>query len=175
MLEEQETVTKPKITNIVMNLLWSVALAFTATVGAGCPGTLDPSLAETATGGTGDAGAASAGCADGGAQIVASSCATIGCHDATSMIAGLNLTPNSTIGSRLVGVASTGDGAGSVCGGKTYLVAGSDPASGLLIDKITGTQSCGTGMPYPGVALLPTSQQACIEQWAEGLITGVAP
>ncbi len=168
--------TKAKDIKIV-KLLRAVAPVFIATVGLGCPGTLDPSMVGTATSGTGGTGTTAgtggtngAGCADGGAQIVGSSCATIGCHDSTSMEGGLDLTPNSAIGSRLVGVTSTGNGPDSVCGGKTYLVASSNPASGLLIDKIKGTQTCGAGMPYPGATLLPTSQQACIEQWAEGLI-----
>ena len=171
--------TKANNTNVV-KLLRAAALVFTATVGLGCPGTLDPSLVGTETTGTGGTGAATgggtggtngAGCADGGTQIVASLCATIGCHDSTTMEGGLDLTPNSAIGSRLVGVTSTGNGPDSVCGGKTYLVTGSNPASGLLIDKIKGAQTCGAGMPYPGASLLPASQQACIEQWAEGLIT----
>ncbi len=174
--EKRRTVTKARNANVV-NLLRAVALVVIAALGLGCPGTLDPSLTGTAASGTGGAGVTGgtgatngAGCADGGAQIVASSCATIGCHDSTSMEGGLDLTPNSAIGSRLVGVTSTGDGPDSVCGGKTYLVAGSNPASGLLIDKIKGMQSCGAGMPYPGVSLLPAVQQSCIEQWAEGLI-----
>lgn len=169
--------TKARDTNVV-KLLRAAALVFSATVGLGCPGTLDPSLTGTTTSGTGGAGATTGatggtsggGCADGGAQIVAASCATIGCHDSNSMEGGLDLTPNSTIASRLVGVTSTGNGPDSVCGGKTYLAASSNPASGLLIDKIKGTQTCGAGMPYPGASLLPSVQQTCIEQWAEGLI-----
>jgi hypothetical protein len=105
-----------------------------------------------------------------GAQIVASSCATVGCHDSTSVQGGLDLTTNASIGSRLVGVASTGMGQNSLCGGQTYLVANSNPAMGLFIDKIKGTQGCGLGMPYPGTNLLPASQQTCLEEWAEGLI-----
>ena len=174
--------TKAKNINAA-GLLRAVFLVFTATVGLGCPGSLDPSLIEMGTSGTGGAGAATGGtggtsgggCADGGAQIVAASCATIGCHDSNTIEAGLDLTPNATISSRLVGVVSTGNGPDSVCGGKTYLVASSNPASGLLIDKIKGTQSCGAGMPFPGATLLPTGQQACIEQWAEGLISGGSP
>jgi hypothetical protein len=73
----------------------------------------------------------------------------------------------------LVGMVSAGNTGESMCGGSTYLKAGSSPAAGLLIDKIKATQTCGLAMPFPGTSdfLLPAAQQACIEQWAEGLIT----
>ena len=166
----------------------------------GCPGTLDPSLltggggtnggpgtagtnggpgTAGTTGGTGTGGTGGPNCTGtmDGAALITAQCATIGCHDtadANLSAAGLDLTINATIGARLVGVVSPGNtDALSKCGGSTYLQAGSIPtAAGLLIDKIKGTQTCGLGMPYPGNSLLlPAAQQACIEQWAEGLIT----
>jgi hypothetical protein len=165
----------------------------------GCPGTLDPSLlglldgggsgatggssakgGKGATGGAsatgGSGGAAGGGCTNGGADLVTNSCVSIGCHDSLTVEAGLDLTPNSSVGSRLIGVKSTGASA-SACGGfaTPYLVAGSNPATGLLINKISLSNGnaglCGDAMPYPGVTLLSANQQTCIEQWAEGLIT----
>jgi len=107
-------------------------------------------------------------------------CATTGCHttaDAPASAAGLDLTLNATIGSRLVGVASPGDTAAAAapaCAGKTYLDPTSNPATGLLIDKITlpngNAGLCGSGMPYPGLNRLTATQITCVEQWAEGLI-----
>jgi hypothetical protein len=131
------------------------------------------------TGGTGTGGTGGPNCTGtmDGAALITAHCATIGCHDtadANISGAGLDLTINTSIGTRLVGVVSPGNtAAGSACGGSTYLQAGSTPAAGLLIDKIKGAQTCGSGMPFPGGAnfLLPAAQQACIEQWAEGLIT----
>lgn len=147
----------------------------------GCPGTLDPSLLGSGPGTGGSSGTGGTGGPDctgamDGATLVAGSCASLGCHDtadAPISAAGLDLTVNATIGARLVGVVSPGNtAAGSACGGSTYLQKGSNPAAGLFIDKIKGTQSCGLGMPFPGGSsfLLPPAQQACIEQWAEGLI-----
>jgi|HubBroStandDraft_2_1064218.scaffolds.fasta_scaffold23720_3 hypothetical protein len=160
---------------------------------SGCPGTLDPSQfgsgsgGSTATGGsTGTGGAAANNCTGDldGATLVMTQCAISGCHDATdanTLGAGLDLTVDSSIGSRLVGVVSPGDtNASSVCGGNTepYLVSGSNPATGLLVQKIqtspkcATTESppcCGTPMPYPGIVLLSVQQQNCLIQWATTL------
>jgi hypothetical protein len=155
----------------------------------GCPGTLDPALLGS-TSGAGGSGATGGSGGTGGAitcdvtaiftQTVGVGCATSGCHDtadAPTSAAGLDLTLNATIGSRLVGVVSPGDAtAGSLCGGDTtpYLKPMSNPAAGLLIDKITLPNNsaglCGDAMPYPGVTRLTAAQQTCVEQWAEGLI-----
>ena len=109
-----------------------------------------------------------------GDQIIASTCAISGCHSTSSanlLGAGLDLTVNATIGSRLIGVKSTGTG-GSKCGGNStpYLNANSNPATGLLIEKIHPQPSCGVQMPQVGTALT-SNQQACIVQWATGLTT----
>jgi hypothetical protein len=158
----------------------------------GCPGSLDPSLLNngSGTGGTsGGSGGGSGGTATCDVtsiftQPVGAGCATSGCHDTASAplsAAGLDLTLNATIGSRLVGVASPGDttaGGAMACGGQIYLDPMSNPATGLLIDKITlpnGSSSlCGLAMPYPGTSRLSAAQQTCVEQWAEGLIMAAA-
>jgi hypothetical protein len=166
---------------------------------SGCPGTLDPDVAKmasngsggsSATGGsngtggatggaTGTGGTVASNCTGGndGATLITNSCATPYCHDSTSMIAGLDLTIDANIGARLVGVLSQGTTANdSVCENwpKPYLEPNMNPAAGLLIDKITmssGPALCpsGSSMPF-GLGLLSTSKQACIEQWAEGLV-----
>jgi hypothetical protein len=151
----------------------------------GCPGSLDPSLiGGTGSGGTsGGGGTGGTGTCDVTAiftQQPGFGCATSGCHDtadAPLAAAGLDLTLNATIGSRLVGVASPGDTNASgapACAGKTYLDPTSNPATGLLIDKVTlpngSAGLCGQAMPYPGTSRLTAAQQTCVEQWAEGLI-----
>jgi hypothetical protein len=154
----------------------------------GCPGSLDPSLVGgTGSGGTsggGTGGTASVNCTgtNDGATLITTNCAAVsGCHMPGGITgAGLDLTIDPTIGSRLVGVLSSGDTThGSVCGGWStpYLTPGAIPTpTGLLIDKISlkigNAALCpgGSPMPYPGVVLLSATQQACIEQWAEGLI-----
>ena len=143
----------------------------------GCPGTLDPSLLmASGSGGTGGAGAVDGGSTCNGDMVVTTSCASVSCHDSTTKQAGLDLTPGAAAAARLIGVKS-GGAAGSACGGSSepYLTAGSNPPTGLLIDKITEkTPPCGTAMPFPGITLLPASTQSCIEQWAEGLIMGTS-
>jgi hypothetical protein len=163
---------------------------------SGCPGTLDPSLFQTgsggsngtggsnSTGGSTGTGGSSSNCigANDPAMIITSQCAVSGCHDtgsANTFGAGLDLTVNATIASRLVGVTSAGNtSAGSVCGGNSdpYLNANSNPATGLLIDKIKSSPKCtansaccGQPMPSPGIALLPAQQQTCLIEWATTL------
>jgi hypothetical protein len=109
-----------------------------------------------------------------GDQIVTGQCAISGCHNASSAAtlgAGLNLTPDSGIGSRLVGVKSPG-ALVSQCGGNTtpYLDKGSNPATGLLIDKIKPNPPCGVQMPETP-PLLTDAQVQCVVQWATTLTT----
>jgi hypothetical protein len=161
---------------------------------SGCPGTLDPALFQSGSGGStgtggsssGTGGTASNNCTGDldGPTLVMTQCAISGCHDtadANSTGAGLDLTVDSSIGSRLVDVVSPGDtGASSVCGGNTepYLNSGSSPATGLLVQKILTSPKCstsesppccGTSMPYPGIVLLSVQQQNCLIAWATTL------
>jgi hypothetical protein len=156
----------------------------------GCPGSLDPALLNNGSGtggtsgGTGAGGTASVDCtgANDGATLITTNCASVsGCHMPGGLQgAGLDLTVDGTIGARLVGITSPGDTThGSVCGGwpTPYLTPGAIPKpTGLLIDKISlkngNAALCpmGDAMPWPGISTLPATQQACIEQWAEGLI-----
>jgi hypothetical protein len=155
----------------------------------GCPGSLDSSLLDNGTGaggtsgGSGTGGTASLNCTgtNDGATLITANCAISGCHVPGGVQgAGLDLTIDAAIGSRLVGVLSMGDTThGSVCGGwpTPYLTPGAIPTpTGLLIDKISlkngNAALCpmGDAMPWPGISTLPAIQQACIEQWAEGLI-----
>jgi hypothetical protein len=159
----------------------------------GCPGTLDPELAKMAAGGGGTGGSNATGGTGGstgtggtnnctgsldGPTLVTANCATMFCHipGATNdgTCGGLDLTVDANIGARLVGMLPTGND-GSVCGGTTkpYLQANSNPATGLMIDKMTmssGAALCpgGSSMPY-GIPLLPTAQRNCIIQWATTL------
>jgi len=60
-----------------------------------------------------------------------------------------------------------------------YLNPGSNPPTGLLIEKITGTPPpCGVQMPWTqgpiSTSPLTSTQVTCVEAWAEGLITAAA-
>jgi hypothetical protein len=175
----------------IVGLLVSV---FTA---SGCPGTLDPAVLKMATGeggspGTGGSPGAGGGIGTGGstgtgggtgtggsnctgsndgATIIVSTCAVSGCHDSSgaSFSGGLNLTVDSTIGSRLVGAMAGTAAEGSLCTGQgPYLAARSNPATGLLIDKLGTASTCGSQMPFLGTPL-STQQQTCLIQWATTL------
>lgn len=170
------------------SLRWSFVVAaagWSLAAGAlsGCPGSLDPSIMEppqTGSGGTtggGSGGSTGSGgsntaCSgnNDGAMIVTNNCA-LACHSPGNPLnAGLDLTIDSNVGSRLVGVKSSGSGM-SACGNNSeaYLVSGSNPASGLLIDKIQQSQPpCGVQMPYLANPLSSTQQQ-CLIQWATTL------
>jgi hypothetical protein len=150
-----------RITFIAWLGLTSVALA-------GCAGDLDPRLRSG--GGAGTGGGQSC---DAPATVFSAppngKCTLSGCHDATYKQGGLDLTNDAGLAGRLLGVASSGMN-GSACGGNTtpYLVAGSSPAAGLLLDKMfAASVPCGTKMPSLGT--LTQQDTDCIKSWALGL------
>jgi len=157
---------------------------------AACAGSVDPAVIKGGTGGSTGSGGSSMGgttgsggtplsCTGGndGVSIIMVNCATTFCHipgtanDGTA--GGLDLTVDANIGARLVGVTSVGtaDNASQCMGNSTpYLNAGSNPATGLLIDKVTMTHPpCGERMPYEAVTYLTSTQQNCLIQWATTL------
>jgi hypothetical protein len=160
---------------------------------SGCPGTLDPTLFNNTsgtggntgtgggnpTGGTTGTGGTNANCTGGndGVSILMGSCALSGgCHvpgpDNDGVSGGLDLTPDSNIASRLVDVMSVGTAANmSQCMGQgPYLKGGSNPATGLFIDKFTMTHPpCGAQMPASAPFPLTATQQTCLKQWATTL------
>ena len=133
----------------------------------GCAGELDPRLRESGP----------APPCDAPAMVFDRSpnplCAQLGCHDANATAqAGLNLKNDGAIAGRLIGVMASGTN-GSVCGGVTtpYLVAGSQPAMGLLLDKMFATPlPCGgAGNRMPSLGTLTQADMACITSWANDL------
>jgi hypothetical protein len=162
---------------------------------SGCPGTLDPDVAKLASTGSGTGGSHGTGrgatggatgaggttaldCtgANDGATIVTMNCATEFCHSTqgASGCGGLDLTIDSSIASRLVGVmAGTSSTSAQQCMGinKNYLDPNSSPATGLLIDKCTTAWLCGARMPYYPLnsKYLTDTQQQCLQQWATTL------
>lgn len=159
---------------------------------SGCPGTLDPTQFMTGTGGSGSGtggsnptggstgtGGSSGNCTGGndGVNLIMTNCATTSCHIPGPLNAGssggLDMTVDANIGSRLVGVMSVGTtDNGSKCMGNStpYLDPGSNPATGLLIDKIQQKNPpCGDQMPYAAPFPLTATQQTCLIQWATTL------
>jgi hypothetical protein len=127
---------------------------------AGCAGSLDPGV----TGGGGAGGGSGGGCE---VALIMTKC--VPCHASVGNSGGLDL-QSANIASRLVGAPSfAGDGA--MCPNKTLLDAGSNPATGLFIDKITNDPpSCGFVMPYGQKMGAPDI--ACLTTWATTLTSG---
>jgi hypothetical protein len=147
----------------------------------GCAGEIDPSLIPGRGGGGSPLGQAGSGGGGGIAavcdapqMVFATSCAVPGCHAASSIGgAGLDLV-SAGVAARLLGQGpSTNVAAGAACAnaGQPYLVAGSNPAAGLLMDKMgTVTVTCGSSMSTFGQ--LSSSQLACLSAWATAVTTG---
>src|SRR5262245_22575731 len=143
----------------------TLILLLTSTGLLGCPGNLDPSL----TGGT--------GVCDAPATLFKSTdtlqgCGNdVSCHGATVHVAGLDLVSPGVI-SRLVGKMP--DPAMSLsCTSSTmpYLVPNSDPAMGLMLDKLNNPASCGSPMPFPSGGLA-SDKRTCLMEWATAVTTG---
>jgi hypothetical protein len=145
----------------------------------GCAGNIDPSLlpsGQAGAGGPGTGGSTGTGGApcDAVSMLLAnpSKCGTAsGCHGATST-QGIDFTAPGLVG-RLVGKMPAG--ASPLCSTSTmpYLVASSNPATGLLFDKLKATPSCGLTMPFGGIggAITP-DEMTCLNDWATAATTG---
>jgi hypothetical protein len=100
------------------------------------------------------------------------SCAANGCHAATNPAGGFDMaTPGWE--TTMVGKVAPGGGAGALeskCGGmnRMYLNPGSQPATGLFMDKFKDPPPCGVVMPNIGVQF-SSAELACIQEWANGL------
>lgn len=146
---------------------------------AGCAGELDPSLLPGGSGNplgqAGSGGGGGATVCDAPQMVLAARCAVPGCHAANSAgAAGLDLASAGVVGRLLGQGPSTNVAANAACAsvGKPYLVAGSNPATGLLVDKMDVDKvTCGNTMSV--LAQLNPSQLACLSAWATAVTTGV--
>jgi hypothetical protein len=123
------------------------------------------------------------GCFEVGQIFESKNCALTGaCHDFNGAAANfslLGLPFNDLDGwrQRLVGQYSKPGGVlGSMCGGSQmpYLVAGSYPAKGLLLNKLRANPSCGDRMPLLG-DFLTTTELDCVQRWANKLTGNLTP
>ena len=97
-----------------------------------------------------DAGATTCDLAGFQALLSAKSCTSGGCHDSAQGAAGLDL-KSAGVTDRLLGkmpVANMGSTISSCAGmNRVYLTRGSNPATGLLLDKLGPNPPCGQRMP----------------------------
>ena len=144
-----------------------VAVLLVGLSATGCPGDLDPSLRP---GGTGMAGTTGNSACDAPGMVLSNArCAGAGCHSSTQP-QGVDLMSPGLV-ARLLNVKS----ATSTCmpGGMAYLTPGSNPASGLLIDKLQAVPLCGLTMPFGGIGGPLTAQElACVNDWATAVTMG---
>jgi hypothetical protein len=114
------------------------------------------------------------GCSDAAAIFQNHSCALAGaCHDANGSAANFNMATADWM-AHLVGVVPKGGGlVPSLCAttGMPYIVAGSYPATGLFLVKLSGPPPCGQREPEIGDVLTPT-ELACVQAWADKLAAG---
>ena len=141
----------------------------------GCAGTLDPALFGAgadggAPSGTGGTTGGNQVC-DAPTMVLAPRCGVPGCHGAVAPQAGLDLFTSGLV-VRLLGVAPDPDNS-VACGTITepYLAPSSNPASGLMLDKLKAAPPCGATMPQVG-SLAP-SDLTCLNAWATAVTTGV--
>ena len=162
-----------------MSRVLTVLLFLASSASLGCSSSPDSTTQDGATGGAtgsgGTDGSANAPC-DAPAVVFKPTCGVLLCHEPTNMAANAGLDFSKTTGlvAMLLGKTSKGTG-GSACGSETkpYLQAGSNPAAGLLIDKLFATPPpCGASMPYGGTPLTG-SDAACVKSWALAVTTGV--
>ena len=95
-------------------------------------------------------------------------CTISGCHASTQPAAGLDLL-SAGLADRLLNKGPTANAGPlpSMCVGpnRNYLNGGSNPATGLLLDKVGTTPPCGARMPSGG-APLNNNEMACLRSWA---------
>jgi hypothetical protein len=130
------------------------------------------------TGVAGATGTVPLGCDEAGTIFETKNCALTGaCHDRSADAANFSLEglPFDDIDGwrrRLVGQYPKGGGTiASMCGGAQmpYLVAGSLPAKGLLLNKLRANPPCGERMPTLG-EYLTTTELDCVQRWANELV-----
>jgi hypothetical protein len=111
-------------------------------------------------------------------------CAGSGCHDTVTKAANFDMA-SPGLETRLVGKAPMGGGPTfsadggppmpiaslqSMCVGKgNYLDAGSQPATGLFLSKLSATPPCGMRMPMAPVSPVTAADMTCIQNWANNL------
>ena len=159
-----------------MKMRAAARLLFVLSGLAACAGEIDPSLIPNANNPTGQGGSGGGATpCDAPKMVFATSCAIAGCHAPNSAGgAGLDLGSAGVVGRLLGQGPSTNTSGGALCtdAGKPYLVAGSNPATGLLMDKMDAAKlTCGTAMSLLGQ--LTAAQLTCLSAWATGVTTGV--
>jgi hypothetical protein len=164
-MKDTATVSSHTVRGLIAAMSFTIAAA-----AAGCSG-------SGGGGGAGAGGGNDAGACDVTKIFSTYTCAAPACHNSTNPAANFDM---QTLGweTKLVGVAPKGGGPivalESKCGamGKVYLTAGSKPATGLFMDKISlDKPGCGVRMPNIPFQMLSDAEIKCVQAWATALTT----
>jgi hypothetical protein len=138
--------------------------------GAGAGGSAVTTGAAGTTGTTGSTGTGSVplSCSNAPA-ILQANCWSCHTSPPQTIYANLDL-ESSGVAARLVGVAAYTGASGACAGRGNLLDPGTLPATGILIEKINFSQTCGSGMPFAALAPLSQSDLDCLQAWANGLV-----
>ena len=158
--------------SVIDGMLGAILLAFAA---AGCPGSVDPSLLPSGTGGNtggGGGGGTTPQMCDPTPIFAMKVCANAGCHDAMGTSAAFDMA-SADWQAHLVGGNPKGGGAlASKCAANgPYLAPAMLPAKGLFLDKLKDgpTSPCGVVMPQVGTKL-SSDEFNCVQLWANALV-----
>lgn len=151
------------------NLFRALTLVASGLALTGCPGELDPALLPGG-GGSGGGGTGGGTVCAGDAILKSSTCAVAGCHGVNAPAGGLDLFSAGLV-TRLLGNSPNPATTMNCMGFGPYLVPNSNPATGLLLDKLNPTPACGGTMPSP-LGNLPADQKQCLQEWATAVTTG---
>jgi hypothetical protein len=138
----------------------SVFAFLNAVVLAACAGNLE-NPERFADGGSVEGGATTPACPDMEATVLIPSCATAGCHNATSKAGSLDLS-GTGVAARLSGKAASGGG---------LLVDPTHPDKSVLYTKTTTSPPYGSRMPLGG-KLLDDATSACLLAYVSGSTQG---
>ena len=131
---------------------------------AGCPGDLDPRLLNSGNPGTGGSTVCDA------PAVMVTKCGQAGCHSNSLPQGGLDLV-SPGVAARLLAAPPPGMNASCADNLRTaYLMPSSNPATGFLFQKLTGSPPCGLMMPELGT--WTASDASCLQQWATAVTTG---
>jgi hypothetical protein len=154
-----------------------IAAAALAVGAVGCGGGDSNNTGAAGSGGAGTGGAGTGGSCDAMALFKTKySCSlNSACHDAQGSAAKFDMASDGWE-THLVGQVPKGGGTiASMCATganatRPYLVAGSNPATGLFMDKFKTIPPCGETMPML-TGPVSAADMACIQQWATALTT----
>jgi hypothetical protein len=155
----------------------ALALAAASLALYGCPGSIDPGLSGTGGSGNSGGGGGTSSVCDAPTMVLQSTDMMKGCgndaacHGATLKESGLDLVSPGVVARLLGKMPDPTTSLSCMSSTMQYLIPNTNPAQGLMIDKLNSSPSCGSPMPFP-LGNLPAQQRTCLMDWATAVTTG---